>query len=1120
MKTQHLRFVSTIVEMRLDLCVALLGLLAFLCSTSMVNAQTTFGSITGTVTDQSGADIPGATVRVTNEGTGVQRSVVTSVAGVYVVPNLEVGIYSVLIEQKGFVTYEKTGMHLDASQVIDVDARLAVATTGTKVEVVGTAGAVLNTQTASISNVTPASQLMELPVTTRQRGDEVLGGYALYNVGVTEEEGAGYSVIANGIHYMDEAPTVDGITVMSFIDSVGGSTVQTGIEATSEISVQLANAPAEFGRPVQLTMVSKSGSNKFHGSLFEDYNGNALNARNFFTATVPFRVFNDFGGSIGGPIKKDKTFFFGDYEGARQSTAVIQTLNVPLTAYRTGNFSSVTKVVTNPYTGVAFPNNTIPSSMISSVAQGIQNIYFLQPNYGPAGLLTGNYRGLLTPGISGLAIFDKFDTRLDHNFSVKDTVFARFSYQHAPLDGWTTNPIPPLGHRDSLRTSDASIISWTHTFTPTVLNEFRAGTARDNNEIKSNIIGGNILSQVGLQGVPVSTFPTFPSFAVTGFTSPGAVPYDGYITTNFEYTDNLSWVHGSHSMKFGFDAIRDRNGGFSDAGKVYGTYTFNGRFSGAPYADFLLGLPSATSLTVPTPNSHTFGTWWSAYAQDQFKVTRHLTLNYGLRWEAQEPYYDKRGLLFNFDPKTGALVVPDEGINYINPQFPSYIPIVKASQVNYPAGTLLNGHWAYFYPRLGFAYRPFSSDKTVISGAYGIYGLTTYGDAAAFLEGGPFSGGQSFTNQFTSGQPLLSFPKPFLAIAPSATSAGTTPSETVNGFNPNLKVGYLQQWNMKVEHQMGAYSLGGMYIGTHTVRMDYSRNLEQSPPSLTPYPYSDPASVLPYPNYIGVSWTDNGGVDNYNALQLWAKRPYGKNLFVNTGFTWAKDLTNDQDCACAGGSAPQNAYDLSAEYGNNALFPRKDFFAQVVYTLPFGQGQHFLGTTGKGIDLLVGGWRMAWMVDAHSGYYFTPSFDNYDPSNTDSFGGRPDVIAGVSPYPANKTINNWLNPGAFKVPGCPDSTPLCTNPVSLGRFGNAPVNSLEGPDFTDFDLSFMKDARLTERFTLEFRATATNVFNHPNFTTPAADISSTATYGVITSTAADLPNMVLRYVDFMLRLRF
>ncbi len=160
------------------------------------------------------------------------------------------------------------------------------------------------------------------------------------------------------------------------------------------------------------------------------------------------------------------------------------------------------------------------------------------------------------------------------------------------------------------------------------------------------------------------------------------------------------------------------------------------------------------------------------------------------------------------------------------------------------------------------------------------------------------------------------------------------------------------------------------------------------------------------------------------------------------------------------------------------------------------------------------------MVDAHSGYYFTPSFDNYDPSNTDSFGGRPDVIAGVSPYPANKTINNWLNPGAFKVPGCPDSTPLCTNPVSLGRFGNAPVNSLEGPDFTDFDLSFMKDARLTERFTLEFRATATNVFNHPNFTTPAADISSTATYGVITSTAADLPNMVLRYVDFMLRLRF
>lgn len=1056
--------------------------------------------------------MPGVNIIVTNEGTGIQRRVTTTGTGVYVVPDLDVGTYRVRAEKTGFRAYEKTGVHLNANRTVEVDARLVVAATGTTVEVTSTAPP-LNTQTGTISNVTLPTQLQQMPIITRQKGDEGLYGYVLYNAGASNRDCVGCSIVANGARGDNQQSTVDGITSMSWLDGVGGSTVQTGMEATGEVSMQLANAPAEFSQPVQMTMVSKSGTNQFHGSVFEDYNGSGLNARNFFSSSVPFRVYNDFGTSLGGPIKKDKTFFFADYEGSRESTEVIDTLNVPLPAWRSGDFSGLSKTIINPFTQQPFPGNKIPSNLISPVSQKIQSLYFpFLPNFGPPGLQAGNYRALLHPGNNGVTIYDKFDTRIDHNFSSKDTLFGRLSYNRMPIHAYVAHAIPPFGFRTSLRVANSAVLSWTHTFTPSVLNEARFGYARDNNQIKSPVSGDKILQQVGIQGVSTTGIPTYPVFSVSGLTSPGGVPNFGGITTNFEWTDNLSWVRGSHSMKFGFDVIRDRDSAFFYGGDVYGTYSFNGFFSGAPYADFLLGLPRSTSKTIPNPVNHEFGNWWSAYAQDQFKATRNLTLGYGLRWEAQGPYYDNRGLLYNFDPKTGALVVTDQGLKHINPQFPTSIPIVTASQAGYPASTLLDHHHAYFYPRLSVAYRPFSSEKTVIRGAYGIYSMATYGSTVGNLTGGPYSGGESFTNSIANGVPVFAFPDPFL-------TSGTTPAEAVNGTNPHLRVGYLQQWNITVEREVAGFALGASYIGTHTVNLPYSYNIDQPQPSLLSFS----PSRLPYPDYIRVTWDDNGATDNYNALQLTVKRSYGKSLFVNAGFTWAKDLTNCQDAGVAAYCATniQNAFDRNADYGNSTVYPAKDFFAQLSYTLPVGQGQHFLGGASKPVDLLVGGWRMAWMVDAHSGLFFTPSFDGVDPSNTNNPGGRPDAVAGVSPVPASgQTINNWLNLAAFKVPGCPNTDPLCTPAVNIGRFGNAGVNTLVGPRLVDFDLSLMKDFHLNERFTLQFRATATNVFNHPNFGLPASDISVPGNYGSITSTTFDLYGQQSRFIDFMLRLQF
>jgi hypothetical protein len=1083
-----------------------LALFGFASVISVVG-QTTYGSLTGTVTDQSGAVIPNASITVTNEATGIQRSTTTSTAGVYVVPNLDVGTYRVHIEKTGFQAYERTGLHLAASQTVNVDAPLALAATGTRVEVTG-AAPTLNTQTATQSSVLPAREILELPLVARQRGDQGLYAYGGYNVGASVP--APWWFQANGSRMVDTQPSVDGITQLSTADSVGGSTIQTGIEATSEVNVQLNNAPAEFSRPVQMQMVSKAGTNQFHGSLFEDYNGNSLNARNFFTATVPFRVYNNFGSSFGGPIKKDKSFFFGSYEGSRESTAVIDTLNVPLPAWRTGDFSGISNVITNPFTGQPFPNNQIPSSMISPVSQKIQSLYFLLPNYGPPGLRAGNYRNLFHPGNNGVTIFNRFDTRLDHNFGSHDSLFGRFSYNRMPIHAYVANAIPPFGFRTSLRVADSGVVSWTHIVTHSAVNEFRGGYTRDNNQIRSPITGSDILQQVGIQGISTTGIPTYPSFSVTGLSTPGGVPYFGGITTTFEFTDSLSWVHGSHAAKFGLDITRDRDSSFFYGGNVYGTYSFPGTFSGFPYADFLLGIPRATSINIPTPKPHQFGAWWAAYAQDQFKIARNLTISYGVRWEAQQPYHDNRGLLASFDPNTGALVIADQGLSHVNPAFPPNIPIETASKAGFPAATLLESHHAYFYPRLGVAYRPFSSSKTVVRAGYGIYPLTTYGALALYLTGGPFSGSQSFTNKIVDGVPLFSFPRPFL-------SGGQVPVQNVQGINPSLRIGYMQQWSLTVEREAAGFVFGVSYVGTHTVNIPYQRNLDQPPPGMVPFS----AAELKYPAYISVGWMENGGTDKYNALSLYARRTYGKNLFVNAGFTWARDLTDTQDAQLPYGPQIQNSYNRAAEYGPNALYRPTRLFANVVYALPVGKGQMFLGNASRFLDLLLGGWKMAWNVVAEAGKYFTPSFDGFDPSNTNSFGGRPDVVAGVSPYASSKTINRWLNPAAFKIPGCPDSTPLCSNPANIGRFGNAGVSSLEGPPLTDFDLSLMKDFRVSERFTLQFRATATNVFNHPNFGQPAADISAgPGNYGVITGTAFDLQGQQSRFIDFMLRLRF
>jgi hypothetical protein len=1036
-----------------------------------------------------------------NQDTGFTRSGTTATDGVYTIPDLVPGTYRVSVQAKGFSPLERPGIVLDADRVVNVDVQLTVGAASARVEVVATAPTI-NTETGTTSFIKADTELQNLPLTVRQNDSNK--GFEIYNPGVGTNDSGNY--YGPGTRQLDTYFSNDGIVEMMDLNGSGGTPLQPDLEALAEINYITVNAPAEFHGPYNVMTVSRSGTNKFHGALYYDYNGTVLNARNFFaTASAP-TVFNDWAGAIGGPISRGKkTFFFADYEGLRIHSPVIIADNTPLAAWRTGDFSGLLNTsvqtgtdacgqpiykgaITNPLTAnkCVFPGNQIPSSMISSVSQQLQNYFYPLPNYGPATLQAGNWRGWVPAPVKK----DIVDVRGDHYFSERDTVFARFSLRNAPENANSGN-LPPVGPHPETRFDTNAIVSYTHTFSPTLLNEFRAGYARDPIKQHNTLIGSNIIAQAGIQGIKTTGIPGVPVLSISGITSTSVTSLYNKTLTNFEWTDDLSWTRGGHAFKFGVDIIRDQIYNDKLPNNIYGTYSFTSTYTGSAYAAFLLGVPTTTAVADPTPIQYLRGTLANFYAQDAFKLTPRLTLTYGVRYELPKPYYDKMGRIFSYSPATGALVVPNNGMQYIDPLFPKNVTIVTASTAGYPAGSLFNFNKKQVYPRIGLAYKVTSDGKTAVRAAYGIFGNTIYGTIGRSMTGGPFAGSETFYNSITNGVPLFSFPDPFLS------SAGKLGSfVNVTAFNPALKVPYTQQWNVTLERQVGSVGLSVAYVGTHTVRLIYPRNINQPPPSTTVFSTSE----LPNPNFSTIIWEDNGGSEEYNALQLSAMKRMGHGLSFSAGWTWARDLTDQLDNDYVYGQTIQNQFNRAAEWGHNTYTPTQRFYADAIYALPFGRGQRFLKQMPRVADGFLGNWRLSAVATLQTGKWYTPSFDNFDVSNTNNIGGRPDAIPGVALYPAPQTISNWFNAAAFAIPGCPATNPVCSSPADVGRFGNAANTVIAGPPIKNLDLGLMKQFHFTESKSLTFQALFSDVFNHPNFGAPATDISSTATVGVITST--------------------
>ncbi|MGH9469227.1 MAG: TonB-dependent receptor [Terriglobia bacterium] len=616
-----------------------------LCFAPGAIAQTTFGSITGTVLDPSGAVVPGAAIAVIDEGTGAARRTSTGSTGVFNVPDLDVGSYHISVAARGFATYERGGLNLSAHQVINLNISLALASTATVTQVTA-AAPVIDTSNATLSGVVTGKSMEQLALVSRHHADAGFYDFMLLNTGAAQVPDNGAGATVNGVNQASgQTVAIDGIALMRNTSGYGAGEEQPGFDAVQELNMITSNAPAEFASPVATTEVTKGGTNQFHGAVFEAYNGNALDTRNFFSPSIPAVVYNDFGANLGGPIQKDKTFFFFSYEGSRTGSKQLLLADAPLPAWRNGDLSSLLSqgiTLTNPATGAPFPNNVIPSALISPVSQKINNLYPL-PNFGPPGLLSNNYRQNF-PGV-GTTVWDVYDGRVDHNFSSHDTIFVRFDTRRVPQT--YTNVVPSIGHEFQVRNGLSSVFSWTHIFTPTVVNEFRAGYVRGRNLYYPYTVGSSIIQQVGIHGVTTAGVHNVPIFDITGVTPidmDGACDqYEDHLEQNYEYIDNLIWTAGRHSMKFGFSAVHDQVYGAKISSNVYGQYSFTGVYTGFGYGDFLLGIPQTTTLSIPTPYNYIRGTVWGLYAQDEFKVNPRLSLSYGLRWDLLPPYQDKNG---------------------------------------------------------------------------------------------------------------------------------------------------------------------------------------------------------------------------------------------------------------------------------------------------------------------------------------------------------------------------------------------------------------------------------------------------------------------------------------------
>ena len=1104
--------------------------LACLTLSPLLEAQSTFGTIVGVVTDSSGSAVPAAAIEVTNTGENVTRKVVANAQGSFEVVNLKPGNYKLVAKKDGFGTVQLTDLNLDARQERRADITLTVATVSQTLQVTATAAAI-NTENGTIADTKGFQEVTELPVNYRGATTSPLA--ALVTVpGVQQDSNGGLS-ISGGIPSMIDF-TLDGVSTINVRNNGANQNMYPSSELLGEFRVSSVNNNAEFAEAGDVTVTTKSGTNTFHGSLFEYLQNARLDATTYGAAEKQAKVWNTFGGSLGGPVRipkayngLNKTFFFADYETNRHPGSTLEQYSVPTAAMRSGNLNGLPGgAATDPTTGVPFPNNQIPTNLLNPVSTKLLQQVYPLPNF-DSGSTFADYRTFVKTPLTT----DGYDTRFDHYLSSTQQIFGRWSWKQ--LDGTQVETLLPS--RSTHETDQNLILSHNWTLRPTLVNEFRFGTSRWLLNQSFPINGVQAVQSLGITGLDLKNHPeagAFPGFNFsdgTGFTAVGQGKVGNTFSRTYQVTDNLSWNKGKHSMKFGGDLrflqYQDvLNFGGSDD---FGSFTFNqGAFSGNAFADFLLGLPNTNFVATTGPNLDQRAHHYGVYAQDEYRISERLTLNLGLRWEFDPPFDETHGNITNFDLRTGNVIVPDQTLPaaasflyLINGPCPGTVKtlpcsnIVSASSVGLPKG-LHQYYYKNFDPRISVAWRPFGN-KTVFRAGWGLFTMTSLGQLAWTDTGIHTTDVRFFVNNPGSGQPpLFQFPQ----AAPN--NGGLTPDqiggeEFLAGVSTKYRDPQSAQWNVTVERELPAnYSVRLSYVGMNSYRLANMTDMNQVPSSSHGY---DP-SVVPYPNWYLVAIRQNLGFANYQSFNAEIDHRFSGGLYLQASYTFAKNLTDagsdvpsSLPSEVGSGAVLADRFNLRNNRGNDYATRRNRGLISAIYQLPFGKGHKLLGSSGKVTNSILSGWQISTITMLESGPWLTPlTSPSQDQSGTNVLGRgaqlRPDRIGDGNI--SNPSPDQWFNINAF-VP----------TPTSAGRIGNAGVGILEGPGTIAVAGGVSKNFLVLEHVKIHFEATFTNLLNHPNFLPPSTDISSPDTFGK-TSSVGTAENGGNRTGQLALRLEF
>ncbi len=1092
--------------------------------------QSTFGTVLGTVKDASGGLVPSAKLDLLNIGTNETRSTVSNNDGSYQFVNVDVGKYKLSIEKPGFQKSEFDQFELSSRETRRLDVNLQVATQATTVNVEAANVAVIQTEVSNVAESKGSRELVDLPVAigTRASGSTSAFSTLTAQPGVQTDTSGNISVA--GTTPGQISVSIDGISSVG-PGSIGALTEMfPSFNAIEEIRISETLNPAEYGGVADITTISKSGTNNFHGGAFENVQNTAFDASDTFSHQTTLIKMNNFGAFLGGPVVipklyngRNKTFFFGSLEYLRLPKESTQLLSVPTAAMRTGDLSAYLTAAnggqSNLLTG--YPNNQIPTSQLNPFALAVMSKYYPLPNYGTPDLIANNYLATFADPINSA----QGDIRVDEAITPKHLVYARYTYKNRrvvnpPTDSSGNISSPLVGTFNAPEIDSALAVAYNWVISPSLVNEARGGFSRIHTNPSFDANTQNVVSSLGLQNLPsIPTTEDIPTVSVTGFLG----LHSGVVDTNprqatTQFLDNLTWTKGKHTFKFGGD-FRYLSSLFTAVFADYrlGSYTYDGSTTGGflgsgsatPLAGFLLGYPDLTTIaTVENPTTDAYAKHYAFYAQDDFKLSRSLTINYGLRWEYHPMFRDHQNNLADFYPNytstvngqtvNGAVIIPGQStFAEVNPGFTQTLyptPILTAGQLGIPASLRFSSK-KDFAPRIGVAYRVGGGNKTVIRGGYGRFIETLL--TSQVIDGWAVEASDVafFTNsQGANGTPIYKAPYSFPS---NIAQPGTYFFDLAS--NVHYKDPIVDEWNLTLERDLGdGFGLRASYDGNHGSNLGTLLNLNQLHTNTTGY--DTLSGDVPFPALSYILYQTNLGYSNYNTGTVSVQKR-ANSFQLEASYVFTRNLTNVYGAiggSTAGfgtanefGGTLSDPYNPNLDYGNVPFSRRQRFLLTFLYELPFGKGKRFANNANSVVSRVVGGWNLSGVGLWQTGPFMTISTLN-DPSGTgynqlNANGGRADTVPGVNPY-AGQSLNQWINPNAFVDPA-----------NNIGRFGDSQQGAVVGPGTVAISLSLLKRVALTETARIEFGAQVANLFNHPNYLAPSNLTVGVAGFGQVTA---------------------